>query len=218
MANMMELSELLLTRFCHDMAGPISAVNNGLEFLGDEGDKAMREQALDLLQLSAKEAFVKLQMYRIAYGRASAASDTSTQETRDIAHTYFSQSKMTLDWPASGAQAFPERITSEDRQLLISALLNCSTLLIYGGTLRVRYTQESGRDIFTFVMHAQRLKDPSDLITFLRAKNEDEMTLSPSTVTFSFLRQLALERGVEITSQIESDTVTLVFILPKRMA
>lgn len=35
MNSQLRLAELLTTRLCHDLSGPIGAVNNGAEFLGE---------------------------------------------------------------------------------------------------------------------------------------------------------------------------------------
>ena len=69
------MSELLLTRFTHDIAGPVSAVSNGLDFLmqdsknaDDPGGIEIRNQAVDLVEESAKQSLARLQAYRMAYG------------------------------------------------------------------------------------------------------------------------------------------------------
>ena len=49
------LAEMLCTRLCHDLTGPIGAVNNGAEFLGDEGFD-MQNEAVQLILSSAHEA------------------------------------------------------------------------------------------------------------------------------------------------------------------
>ena len=37
MTHETKLAEMIATRLCHDLTGPIGAVNNGAEFLDDEG-------------------------------------------------------------------------------------------------------------------------------------------------------------------------------------
>ena len=54
----MQLSEMINTRFCHDMAGSISAMFNGIEYYNElvGQDEEMQQQAMDLLVMSSKES------------------------------------------------------------------------------------------------------------------------------------------------------------------
>ena len=62
----LELAQLLCTRLCHDLAGPIGAVTNGAELL--QSDPSFAAEAGDLLINSAKTASVRLKALRIAFG------------------------------------------------------------------------------------------------------------------------------------------------------
>ena len=46
--NDIEFAALLVSRVCHDLVSPVSAVGNGLEVLADERDAGMRADALKL--------------------------------------------------------------------------------------------------------------------------------------------------------------------------
>lgn len=67
----LDLAALIATRLCHDMAGPVGAVANGAELLGD--DPAMIDaEALGLLTGSAAGASLRLRTLRAAFGLAGA--------------------------------------------------------------------------------------------------------------------------------------------------
>ena len=59
--------ELLAARLCHDLIGPVSAVSNGVELLGED-DPDFFKDALALVGDSARKALRRLQFYRFAYG------------------------------------------------------------------------------------------------------------------------------------------------------
>ena len=42
-------ASLLCSRLCHDIIGPIGAINNGIEILSGEDDADMRAQTIDLM-------------------------------------------------------------------------------------------------------------------------------------------------------------------------
>ena len=49
-----KLAEMLCTRLCHDLTGPIGAVNNGAEFLDEEGFD-MQNEAVQLIVTSVAD-------------------------------------------------------------------------------------------------------------------------------------------------------------------
>ncbi len=63
----MRILELLTARLCHELSGPIAAVGNGVELLGEDHS----DFAADVLALvadSARRAANRLQFYRFSYG------------------------------------------------------------------------------------------------------------------------------------------------------
>ena len=65
------LAALISSKICHDLAGQIGAINNGLELLEEENDEDTRYYALELIQNSAKAAWAQLDFNRLAFGVAS---------------------------------------------------------------------------------------------------------------------------------------------------
>jgi len=59
--------ELLSARLCHDLVGPIAAISNGVELMGDDDPDFVRD-AVALVGDSAHKAANRLQFYRFAFG------------------------------------------------------------------------------------------------------------------------------------------------------
>jgi histidine phosphotransferase ChpT len=59
--------ELLTARLCHDLIGPVAAIANGVELLGEDDPDFVRD-AVALVGDSARKAVRRLQFYRFAYG------------------------------------------------------------------------------------------------------------------------------------------------------
>ncbi len=135
------LMELLTTRLCHDLTGPIGAMGNGVEFLA-ESDEGMREQALDLLSSSAKEAVARLQFYRQCYGRV-VPGGASLSEKKQLVEGFLAAGKLTLDWPESMTDSLAVHVSHAFARILINMVLLASTTAIRQGTLEVRIYQES---------------------------------------------------------------------------
>ena len=100
MTHETKFAEMLCTRFCHDIIGPVGAVNNGAEFLRDEMP-SVKSQALDLIESSSKEAVSRVQFYRQAYGVGLQNSVASLNETKNTAQNFFLSTKNELVWDSS---------------------------------------------------------------------------------------------------------------------
>jgi histidine phosphotransferase ChpT len=63
----MRVLELLSARLCHELIGPVAAIGNGAELLAEDDPEFARDAAA-LVGGSARQAAVRLQFYRFAYG------------------------------------------------------------------------------------------------------------------------------------------------------
>jgi len=97
----LDLVALICSRLCHDLAGSIGAVNNGVELLAEETDAAMREEAIGLVAQSASDAARRLSFFRMALGASGGAGDPmGFGELARVAKDYFSGGKLSLLLPA----------------------------------------------------------------------------------------------------------------------
>jgi len=148
MIEELRMAELLCTRLCHDLTGPIGAVNNGAEFLSEEGFN-LQSQAVELIISSAFSAVTRLQFYRMAYGKVRDHGEASLSEKQKLAADFFTGSKITLDWPETHGDAVGVSISIKMSRLIYNLLLVASHALIRGGTISVRIgaaKNEQGED------------------------------------------------------------------------
>ncbi len=132
--------ELLSSRLCHDLVGPVGAVNNGLELLEDDmGD--MGPEALKLVADSGARAARALQYFRLAFGMAGSRVGGSLDELRDLAGGFFDGNKIALTWPAQG---IPDDAPSDLGKLLLNMLLLGAESLPMGGSLTIGISASGG--------------------------------------------------------------------------
>ncbi len=63
----LRVMELLCSRICHDLVSPVSAINNGLEFL-DPTETDLFQTSLKLIHTSARHAVERLSFFRLIFG------------------------------------------------------------------------------------------------------------------------------------------------------
>jgi histidine phosphotransferase ChpT len=129
----LRVAELLASRLCHDLVGPIGAVNNGMELIEDE-DPGMIDEALKLAANSAQQAANTLQFFRLAYGMAGGRVGGDLSELRDLVTRYLNSSKTTLEWSVqSNPTGAPEGLA----KLLLNMVALAAEVLPKGGALSV---------------------------------------------------------------------------------
>ena len=131
---------MLCTRLCHDLTGPIGAVNNGAEFLSEEGFN-LQNQAVELITTSAFSAVARLMFYRLAYGRVKDHGEASLAESQRIAADFFSDGKTVLDWPDQYTDASGVSLSMRMMRLLYNFLMIATGSLLKGGKVSVKIEQ-----------------------------------------------------------------------------
>ncbi len=190
----LRVAELLTSRLCHDLVGPIGAVNNGMELLEDE-DLGMSDDAIQLSASSARQAANLLQFYRLAYGMASARIGDDLGNLRELAIGFLASSKTMLDWSAVGQPAgeTPDGLG----KLLLNVIVLGDECLPRGGTLGVSLVEgAAGLEVgVTANGTGARLREESQLVL------ADDMVieeLTPRNVHGYFTRLLAQRMGSEL--------------------
>ncbi len=190
----MRVAELLASRLCHDLVGPIGAVNNGMELLEDE-DLGMSDDAIQLSAKSARQAANILQCYRLAYGMAGGRIGEDMGALRELATGFLATTKTTLDWPAveQPAEDMPEGLG----KLLLNVIVLGEECLPRGGSLGVSLA--GGGTGLEVAVTAQgtgaRLREESQLVLIDDVIIEE---LTPRNVHGYFTRLLAKRMGSDL--------------------
>jgi histidine phosphotransferase ChpT len=204
-----KLAEMLCTRLCHDLTGPIGAVNNGAEFLDDEGFD-MQNEAVQLIVTSAHEAVNRLMFYRQAYGRVSDSGEASLEEKKRLAQDFFANSKVTLDWPDSHTDAAGISISQKMARLILNLLVISAASLIRGGTLSVRLSMNDlGDKQIQVKAVGETIKMDAETLAILKGQGE-EFQLSPKTAQPFLAMKIAGEVGASLAIEVQGDALTIV--------
>ncbi|WP_033069297.1 histidine phosphotransferase family protein [Thalassospira australica] len=185
----MTLIELISSRICHDLVGPVGAVNAGAELMGEDG--VADDEALALMRKSGLEAARRLQLFRLAFGRAGSSVDTGAM--RDAAaQTYAAEGKVTLDWPD-----FP--IDPSHGRVVLNMVMLAREALPFGGTISV--LRDSGK--VSVIGEGKRAALRPEILNVLE-KEVSADALDPRNVQAFFLRNL-VNRGGGVLSVLQQD-------------
>ncbi|MGE3333087.1 MAG: histidine phosphotransferase family protein [Rhodospirillaceae bacterium] len=142
----LELAQLLCTRLCHDLAGPIGAVAAGVELIGDDPSMADAE-TIGLIGDSSSAASRKLKFLRAALGLAqSTAGDLKGLVEDYISTTAGPGARIEVTWPAAAAL---DKAARAFGPMWIQSVLNLCLLTLEAqpGTRSLEIAAETGATV-----------------------------------------------------------------------
>ncbi|MBV8938542.1 MAG: hypothetical protein JO089_01715 [Alphaproteobacteria bacterium] len=190
------------------MTGPIGAVNNGAEFLGEEGF-SLHNQAVELITSSAFSAVARLQFYRMAYGRVKEQGEAPLAEYQRMAKDFFSDGKIQLDWPDQYTDASGASLSLRMVRLLFNLLIVASAALLKGGTISVGVAAvgEMGKEL-TVTATGEALKWDSEIQQMLTGDLHIQK-LTPKNVQLYLTRKLSEQLQTELTFSISDSSLRM---------
>ncbi len=211
------IAELLCTRLCHDLTGPIGAVNNGAEFLSEEGFN-MQNQAVELIVSSAFSAVSRLQFYRFAYGRVKDGGEASLSEKKAMVVDFFAGSKIELDWPDEHTDASGVSVSSKMVRLIFNLLIIASGALLRGGKIAVRITEQSNGDKQVMVRaEGPAIKWDKETSTVLSSAVK-EGALSAKNIQIFLAHELLEDLHMALEHEATADALKITATQPAAMA
>ena len=164
------LAALLCARLCHDLVSPVAALGAALSVLDDEDAADMRDDALELVRESAKQAQAKLEFARLAFGAGgSAPGMIDSLELKRLAAGLFNTVKPELVWKV----AAPSLEKSAARLLLNLCILGIEAAP-RGGTVTVEATESGGGARLRVLSEGLKAKiDPKHAAALEGQKPED---------------------------------------------
>lgn len=133
MIDKIKLLELMSARMFHDLAGPVGAVNNSLEFF-EEGNAEIRKKALEIMKSSSMEAVLRLKFFRQAYGVLN-DKEIAVADIQELIKEFLEKTKLKLTWDDLNIKV----INALDAKIILNFVIIALGSMIYGGVLEVSH-------------------------------------------------------------------------------
>lgn len=187
--------QLLCSRICHDLAGPVGAVSNGLE-LAREMAGNMDTEALDLVDMSAGQLFQRLRFFRVAFGLALGSVRT-TAEAKELITPAVLGERCTFVWPGSETDA-PLPVGDQGLKLMLNLSLLAGETLPRGGEVSATLTEQGETTTISMAASGQgaRLEDEVRRALLLQSTAEE---ITPKSAPGLLAGVIAQSLGGEIT-------------------
>lgn len=134
-----EVAAYLAARMCHDFISPASAIVSGLDLLDDPSAQDMKEEAMGLIQGSARKLADLLSFSRVAFGASASAETFDARELAKLAGGLFTHMRAELDW-----QVEPAGVNKPAARTLLNLAQMAGAALPTGGVARIRAVADAG--------------------------------------------------------------------------
>ncbi|MEL0106345.1 MAG: histidine phosphotransferase family protein [Rhodospirillaceae bacterium] len=192
MTDDLQITQLLCSRLCHDLVGPVGAINNGIELIEDAPD--MLEDSLSLLNNSAAQASRRLAFYRAAFGFGGGDGPGALKDVRGLSQDFVAESSVNLHWPDESVMT---PLPKNGVKLLMNLILLGVGTLIRGGELTVQISEQENEAEMTIAAAGQGAKLKEDLHAAL-GLGFPVADLTAHTVQAQFAARLAQSVGGKI--------------------
>jgi len=92
------LAALVAGKLCHDFISPAGAISSGLDLLKDPTAQDMRDDAMGLIEASARKMVALVGFARVAFGASTSAERFSSEELGGLVAGLTDGGRATLDW------------------------------------------------------------------------------------------------------------------------
>jgi len=202
---------LACSKLCHDLISPVSAVNNGLELVGDSpgGDP----EAMDLITSSARAAADRLQFYRVAFG-FSGGSGQSLDALRSLLKPLVADAKCESEWQIDPAVA-QSVLSLDSAQIVLNAVAIGLDCLPRSGQVGVVLgPADSGRLKLTVDIHGPSVRIREEVSRTLSAPLK-QTELSVRAIHAILLRMVAARVRSDVEfSAVDSRVMLTVASIP----
>jgi len=199
----LELAALISSKICHDVIGPVGAIYNGLEILGENDNADSRNYALEVIRNVTEQASARLQFARFAFGASgSAGSEIELEMARTLAVGFVGKSKHQLAWRGPNAMMPKDRV-----KLLLNLVTSAISALPRGGEIQVYIGNDVKQPEFVIRCRGKGARRPNylgDLVGGGRLESIDSMSIQAY-----YTWRLAISSGMQLSILQEGDDILI---------
>lgn len=202
------LAALVAGKLCHDFISPAGAISSGLDLLKDPSAQDMRDDAMGLIEASAKKMVALVAFARVAFGASTSAERFSGAELGELVSALSEGGRATLDWRVEGG----DYSKAEARALVNLAWLTLAALPSGGAAVVSTRRDDEGLEI-TGLAEGARARLKPEAVAGLAGRPLAE-GLQGQWIQPYWLWLTAHDAGGSLETQAEDGRVSLIVHMP----
>lgn len=204
-----DLAAQIAARLCHDFISPASAIVSGLDLLEDPSANDMRDDAMKLIETSAKKLVAILAFARVAFGASASAETFDTRDLQRLTQGVYDHVRPDLEW----AVDLPSLNKPAARALLNLAQI-AATALPTGGKAKVFAKPEENGLLLGVEAEGARCRVRPEVLSGLKGEPLGE-GLGGHWVQAYYLHALVTQSGGILDFEVEDTRAVFAVRLPR---
>jgi len=203
-----ELATYIAAKLCHDFISPAGAIVSGLDLIKDPSAQDMRDDAMGLIDQSAKKLVALVHFARVAFGAATTSERFSGAELQGLVAGMVEGGRATLDW-----QVTEDTFSKPAARALVNLAYLTAGALPSGGVATVTARREASELIIEGVAEGARARLKPEAVTGFSGARLTE-GLPGQWIQPYWLWLTAAQAGGSLTVSTEDGRIVLVVRMP----
>jgi histidine phosphotransferase ChpT len=203
------LAAQLAGKLCHDFVSPSGAIVSGLDLLRDPSAQDMRDEALGLIESSARKMVAIIHFARVAFGASSTAEQFDSRELEQLTRGVFAHIRAALTWNVE-----PSVLEKPAARALLNLAQLGGGALPTGGDAVVTVTRRDGELAMTVDSRGPRARLKAEVVTGLRGEALTE-GLSGQWIQAFWLFECVRDAGGRLEHELSENCVIIRVVLPE---
>lgn len=217
----LKLAELISSRVCQSLIGPLGAMASGVETIRSMSDDGAPRgggmaDAARRLDGDFASIFDRMRFFRLAYGSEEDSTPIGIRDLRAMTIAFFVGTQVAIDWELTAGMAKGHAVERAAARVLLNGVLVVAECLGMRGTIAVRAAGDDERNPSEFqVVGSGRLIPLSaakcrTLQSDVRIAYLDEQTIHPYLAG-----QIARHRGIGFAVTLDPHQIAATILLPR---
>lgn len=152
-ASSTDLATLVAAKLCHDFISPAGAIVSGLDLLNDPSAQDMRDDAIGLIDQSARKMVALVHFARVAFGAATTSERFDGRELQGLVAGMTEGGRSTVDW-----QVDDRSFSKPQARALVNLAYLTAAALPAGGIAVVTGREDDGALVLEGVAEGARAR------------------------------------------------------------
>lgn len=192
----LEFVQYTSAKICHDLAGALGAIANGIEFVGAE-DPEMQKKALELIRISSSQAIDTMKLFRQIYGIIKHPAEADLGQMKEACQMILKDKNITLEFLIPQSLPIERMPNQHTTQIMLGIVGLVRTQLIHGGTITLTIQPHGDHNSINIIAKGREMKIKSDNHKIIQGEINSS-AISSSNIDAYYISRLREEMKSEI--------------------
>ena len=189
--------QYISAKICHDLAGALGALSNGVEFV-DSTDPNVQKKAVELIHISSTQAIDTLKLFRQIYGVAKYDGEADLGQIKEFCQIMLKDKNINLEFLIPNSLPAERAVDVNTGKLMLAMIYLAKAGLIHGGNMQISIHHTGDHNSVYIVAQGKDMKIKSDCHAIILGKDQGQ-EISSMNIDSYYIQRLIDEIKSKVT-------------------